>query len=261
VFYTSEEVLTAARFLLNDAQGSAAGQLLADNTPYTWGLLNLCYDNLQDDLEDSNVESAMYAEDVITIPVSNSQDPAAQCRLGYDGFVDSNGFFYEAPTLPEYLIEPLQITQRISGQNAPFVPVKQRLGGLGTGYGPYLYEWEFRQNSVYFTGAAAVGLDLKVRYIPSLPALAQPTAENPAYPTIWFARCGGLLSYNVAAEFAEIRGAANAPNLRAKYNAKLQVIANKTSKRENQTQTRRRGYGFGRRRRVTDIGYSVPGNG
>lgn len=249
VFYNTTDILQRARVSINDAQSSLDGQDLSDDRPYTWTLLNMVYEDLANQLEDMNVESAMYGEATLTIPPCNtSQDPAAQCRIGYDGFDDAAGNHYETPCLPVGFIEPLTLMQRVSGQNVPFRPFTQKLGGLGSGFSGYLNAWEFRENSIYFTGSSGVPMDIKSRYIPALPELLEP-AENEDAPVIWFARAGLALAYMLAAEYLEIRNAPNAATVRAKADKQLQIIANKTAKRENQTQTRRQGYGFRRRRR------------
>lgn len=258
VFWNTTDILNFARVLVNDCQQSLAGQDLADSRPYTWTLLNLCYAKLANWLEDNNVESASYNEATISLPPSGVySDPNAQSRLGYDGFQDAAGNTYETPTLPPDLLEPKNLWQTPTGLNVPDISMKQSLGGLegayyqginGGAYGGFCGTWEFRQNSIYFLGGAYQPTDIRIRYIPSLPVLVQPTADQPAPPTIWFARAGEALAYLVAAEFQEIRNAANAPVMRAKANEQLQIIANKSAKRANQAQTRRKGYGFNRRR-------------
>lgn len=259
VFYNTTEILNMARVLVNDAQVSLAGQDLADTRPYTWTLLQLCYANMQNWLEDNNVESATYAETIITLPVNaGNGDPTVQSRIGYDGFQGASGFLYDLPTLPLGFLEPLQLWTRVAGQNVPFQEMRQRLGGLGAQYAGNRYnDWEFRENSIYFLGSSPVGSEIRIRFIPALPMLVQPTEENPDPPVIWFAQAGEALAYMIAAQFLEIRNAANAPMLRARANEQLQIIANKSAKRENQSQTRRRGYGF--RRRGGCAGFTVLG--
>jgi hypothetical protein len=259
VFYTATDILDFARILVNDAQQGISGQDLSDDRPYTWPLLNLCYGRLANWLEDNNVESAMYAEAVITLPATATYtDPSAQSRLGYDGFVDAAGNFYERPTLPPDILQPLQMWQRTNGQSVPFQEMRQQLGGLGNAwnygwsggtYGSIYGPWEFRQNSIYMLGGAYVSTDIRLRYVPSVVELTKPTPEHPDSPIIWFAKAGEALAYMVAAEFAEIRNAPNAATLRAKANQELEIIANRSAKRENRAQTRKRGYGFGMRRR------------
>lgn len=255
IFWDTTEVLNFARVLVNDAQGSLAGQDLSDERPYTWTLLNLCYANLANWLEDNNVESATYAEAIITLPPTGSYtDPSAQAHLAYGGYTDAAGNSWDSPTLPDDLLEPLQLWQRPSGQNVPFAPMTQRLGGLafqigGSIYGYLNNTWEFRQNAIYFVGGAYVNTDIRIRYVPSFPTLTQPTGTQAA-PQIYFARAGEALAYMVAATFLEIRSAKNAPLMRARADEQLNIIARKAAKRSNQTQTRRKGYGFGRRRRT-----------
>lgn len=250
IFYSTAEILNIARVLVNDCQGGLAGQDLADSRPYTWVILNLAYAKLANWLEDTNVESATYAEWTITLPVNaGSQDPAAQSRLGYDGFVDEAGNFYDQPTLQQNMLQPLDLSARTSGINQPYVPMKQKLGGLGAQYGtgPYIF-WEFRENSVFILGGSSAITDIKVRGIPAIPELVQPTVDNPNPPIIYFAKAGEALAYMVAAEFQEIRGALNAVQMRAKANEQLQILSKKAAKRENRTSTRMRGYNFGNRR-------------
>jgi hypothetical protein len=250
IFWNTEDILNFARVLANDAQGSLAGQDLADARPYTWTLLNLCYAKLANWLEDDNVESATYDQWDLTLPISaGSSDPAAECRLGYDGFVDSNGFLYETPTLPALMLQPLNVSQRFTGQNWDYQDIPQRLGPLNGSYYGYLYRrWQFRKNSIYFTGNTSAQVDIRIYGIPSFPYLQPPVNGQPPQQ-IPFARAGEALAYMVAAEYLEIRGAANAPMVRAKANEQLQIISNKSSKRDNQAQTRKKGYGFNRRRR------------
>jgi hypothetical protein len=258
VFYNTEEILNYARVLANDTQGGLAGQLLRSDDPRTWTLLNLCYGRLANWLEDNNVESAMYAEAILSLPSSASYtDPSAQSRLGYDGFVDASGLLYDQPKLPANLLEPLQLWQRNTGQNVPFYEMKQRLGGLGDSwnfgwnggtYGSVYGGWEFRENSIYILGGAYQPTDIRMRYVPSLATLDQPSDQNPNPPVIWFAKAGEALALMIAAEDAEIRGAINGPTLRMKANQELDIISNRSAKRENRAQTRRRGYGFARRR-------------
>ena len=249
IFWDTEDVLNFARVIANDAQGSLAGQDLADARPYTWTLLNLCYAKLANWLEDSNVESATFDQWDITLPTSGgSSDPAAECRLGYDGFVDSNGFFYETPTLPPLMLQPLNVAQRFSGQNWTYSDIPQQLGPLGGSYYGFLYRrWQFRKNSIYLTGSSSAPIDIRIYGVPSFPYL-QPQQDG-SFQQIPFARAGEALAYLVAAEYLEIRGAKNAPIVRAKADEQLQIIGNKSAKRENQAQTRRRGYGFGNRSR------------
>jgi hypothetical protein len=250
-FWDSEQVLNLARVLVNDAQGGLSGQDLSDSQPYTWPLLNFCYAKLASWLEDSNVESATYSEAVIgplTAAPNAIVDPNATVRLGYDGYWDGGSDETFAPyKLPDDCLMPLELWERPSAYPGPFLEMKQVLGGLPPRAGFFNFRyWEFRQNAIYMPGAIQSNL-VRLRYIPALPLLIQPLAGKP-YPQIPLAQCGTALAYMVAAEFAEIRNAQNAVNLRAKANEELDIISNRSAKRENQVDQRRRGYGFGRRR-------------
>lgn len=254
VFWDTEDVLNFARVLINDAQSQSglAGQDLADSKPYTWPLLNFCYAKLANWLEDSNVESCTYSEMIIgplTPAPTASSDVNTQVRLGYDGYWDGgqdqvNNQF----KLPDDCLMPLFIWERQVANAGPFLEMKQVLGGLPPRSGLFNFRiWEFRQNAIFMPGAIQSNL-IRIRYIPALPLLIQPLDGQP-YPQVPLARAGEALAYLVAAEFAEIRNAANAPGLRTKANEQLDIISNKSAKRENQVDQRRRGYGFRRKGR------------
>ena len=250
IFWSTTDVLNFARVLVNDAQGSLAGQDLSDSRPYTWTLLNLCYAKLQNWLEDSNVESVTYAEwrlGPLPSSANAGSDPSMICRLGYNGFYDGDGFLYETPKLPPDLLQPLQLWERQGGSVQSYTDMQEKQGGFGpwAGSGPYRF-WEFRENAIYMP-ASTYSNELRIRGIPALPLLG-PNDETQPPQRIPLARAGEALAYMVAAEFAEIRNSANAPILRAKANEQLQIIANKSAKRSNQAQVRRKGYGFNRRR-------------
>lgn len=268
VFWSAFDVLNFARMLTNDMQGSQAGQELAIENPYTWVLLNFCYAKLCNQIEDTNVESVTYAEAIVgPIPAAPTAafDPNVQVRLGYDGVWNGSP---DSETdgsiiLPGDMLEPTIIMERPSGSNLPFLQMKQQMGGLrpkwGSAYGysngySRLGTWEFRGGNgapcLYFPGAQ-IDIDIRIRYIPSLPLLelTQDDDENYIYPQIPLARAGEALAYGVAYQWQMIRGAANALALKAEYDNQIRILSNKSAKRANATISRSRGYGFSRSNR------------
>ena len=251
VFWDTNDVLNFARILVNDVQGGLTGQDLADARPYTWPLLNLCYAKLANWLEDSNVESCTYAEAILgplTAAPTASSDVNTQVRIGYDGYWDGGPDpINQQFKLPDDCLMPLELWERNAANSGPFLDMKQVLGGLPSASGQWRFRiWEFRQNAIYMPGAIQPNF-LRIRYIPALPLLIQPTGSQP-YPQVPLAHAGEALAYMVAAEFAEIRNANNAAMLRQKANEQLDILSNKSAKRENQVDQRRKGYGFRRKR-------------
>jgi hypothetical protein len=248
LFWSTDDVLNFARVLVKDTQGGMDGQNLATDLPQTWQLLNLCYAKLQNWLEDTNVESTTYQEWFIgPLPASVNAgvDPTNICRLSYDGFFDGVETRWEQPTLPFDMDQPLTVWERPGGSVCAWREMQEKQGGFGpwAGSGPYRF-WEFRQLGLYFPGSTQQN-ELKIRGIPALPLLGPQAMGAQQIPLV---RAGEALAYMVAAEYAEIRNAGNAAMLRMKANEQLEIISNKAAKRSNQTQQRRRGYGFGRRR-------------
>jgi hypothetical protein len=262
-FWSVLDIIELARILANDAQGGLSGQELADTNPQVWPLLNLCYAKMCNALEDSNVEAATTTEAIVGPLAGSPQaaiDPTTQSQLTYLGFWngDPNTEMDANVTLPLDLIQPLKLWERPAGSNLPFAPMMQNYGGLesrwGVGFvvgGTCFGRWEFRSvgggvNAICLP-AINTTQEIRIRYIPSLAILQK--NEDGTYPQVQLARTGEALAYALAAEWAEIRGAANAPNLRAKYEDQIRIITNKTAKRENVGFTRPSGYAFGRNQR------------
>lgn len=254
IFWSAEDILDAVRVLVNDVQGDTlAGQNLSNDRPYTWKLLNFCYARLQNALEDTNVETATYAETRIVVPASQRySDPAAESRLDYTGFTDAQGNFSESPVLPGNLLQPLSVSERPSSISMPFRDMRQIGGEFPAGWSSgsqFFGAWKFEQNALILRGGTLQDTELRINYIPSMPELIQPTGTNP-YPNINFGRAGEALAYMIAAEYAEIRSAPNAAMLRAKADREIEIISNKSAKRAANVGRRMRGYSFGRRRRL-----------
>jgi hypothetical protein len=195
VFRTTADVLNTARAILNDMQIDSSGDLLSNSQPYTPVLLNLAYENLQNMLADSGVESVDVDEWVILgVPASPSVDPATQVSLGYDGYFDGVNEINAAFSLPEDLLMPMELWERPSGMLTGYSPMTQRLGGMRRfGLRGYFGTWEKRLNRIWLP-AANQAIDLLIRGTPGLQALTLPSGDQPPVQ-VPLARCGAALAY------------------------------------------------------------------
>jgi hypothetical protein len=232
----AEYVLNLTRSVLNDAALSIAGNVFADGQPYVFPLLNAAYRDLQDMLVDGGVETFIQTTQLLLLPVVDPIDPGTQIQISYVGFFDGSNNFPN-PTLPPNMIIPLRFWERQSGTTNYFAPMFQVNDGLPSVYQtPCLRYWDWQSDKVYMPGATQVN-DVQLRYLAYLPDLTDGTSP------VLILRCAQALAYLTAYQFATSRGSSLAPQLQANAKAQVDDMINRTAKRSNRGNHRRRGYG------------------
>src|SRR4051812_11559149 len=118
---TAEYVLNLARAIANDAALTIDGNLLADDQPYTYVLLNQAWRTLQRKLANSGYERLL-REAVLTgfAPVL-IPDPALQVYVNWSEYWNGSNV-YDSPVLPQDLILPLRLWERPTGTTSQFQP-------------------------------------------------------------------------------------------------------------------------------------------
>lgn len=233
---TAGSILNLARAIANDAALSIAGNLLADNQPYTFVLLNSAWRGLQDQLMNAGINKFDTEAVISGIPVAGSQDPATQCWLGYDGFFDGVSTF-DTPVLPSDMKIPLKLMERQSGTIQQFIPMGQTSDGLSCSPKViWLREWEWRDDRIYLIGATQL-IDIRLRYSHYLPDL------NVASDKVPIIECSNALAYYLVAVFAGSRGSPLAQTLNAKGDLEAQKIITYYNHKSQRAQHRRIPYG------------------
>jgi hypothetical protein len=232
----TDVILNFARVIANDCGLSLAGNLLADTQPYTFTMLQLAFRKLCNRLSNNSIEA--FPEEIILtgIPAQGASallDPAIQASLGYDGYNDGTGVFPNW-ALPQDLEIPLRVWQRVTGQNAQFLPVVPAVDGMETlPKGGLLNSWEWRGDAIWFPGASQ-SLDLRLRY--------KRIMQDP-YPAgitpIPLIRCAVALAYLVVEIFAAGRGSTMLPAFNLEKEDSIKQIVNTTT-RKNQRKNYRR---------------------
>ncbi len=135
-----------------------------------------------------------------------SQDPAVQAYLDWSGYW--NGTTLDATkVLPQNLILPMRLWQRVTGQNAEFCPMTQWLDGLPSMPATaYNLAWERRGDAIYLIGSNSF-LDYRIRYANYLPDFIETSAPSlPWYgQEVKVVRASDSLSLYVCAEIAGSR--------------------------------------------------------
>jgi hypothetical protein len=217
--------------------------LLANDRPYTLPLLNSSFQDLQEELVDRGVQllvAEAQLEDFPAVDSSVATDPATQVWIGYEHCYDGVNQDDE-PVLPADLLEPLRLWERQAGTTQNYVPMRQMIDGLPSfTAGAYLRWWEWRQDKLYFIGSM-LSTDIRMRYLAYLADLTLP--DEDASPVVPIIRSKNALAYLIAAQFAASRGSALAQTYRALAGEYIDKMCNRSTKRKQRAQIRRRRYG------------------
>lgn len=156
---TGAQVLSMVQDLCKDPQGqlfTAVYCLSAINSAARW---------LAQELRNNDKTTLIEDEYLVTIPGVLVSDPAQQVNLMFTG-ISGNVTAASTPTLPEDLIEPLELWERPSGQKMNLVPMvnKTGFGGLSKRFQTSrLTEWEWRTDMICFIGSLNAA-DVIIRY-------------------------------------------------------------------------------------------------
>jgi hypothetical protein len=240
-FYpTAEAVLNLSRAIINDQQISSAGQILTDNAPFTIEFLNDAIQTVQVYLANQGVTSQLVDNYILTpiTPVA-TQDPSVQCYISNVGYFDG-AVIHPVPTLPPDCVVVLRAWERVTGSGQWFQPLQQPQDGLSSHLpGPYLQQWEWRQDRVNFVGSTNTE-DIRIRYEQSI---AITSGSNFAEVVIPIKQGTRALAYTVAATYADARGAAQAPALQQKAIDYMDQIVNRNARRDTRIGYQMRRFG------------------
>lgn len=244
---TVETVLNFARVIANDAEVSIDGDLLANTQPETLPFLNLAWREFQDMLVDNGVENRI--EEIILTNFSPcfANDPSAQPYIGYTESWDGTGFQKE-PLLPGDMIEPLRLWQRQTGTDSAFVPMNPANDGLYSSF-QYSYQqlWDWRNDRIYLNGAN-VFIDFRCRYSAYFNDFAlNPDDSFPSTARVPVLRSAQALAYLLVGTFAGGRGSDYYAALLAKSEKCMAPLFNRTARKKQRVNHRRRPYGSGSR--------------
>lgn len=229
---TSLQTITnLVRALVNDSQAGPSGvpgtgQIFTDDTtvsPFVLPMLNSSIRKLYRMLR--NVGDPVLIKDNViftNIPIINSpanglgqEDPAVQTFMDPTGYFDGVQIWSNFP-LPDDMLYPTQLWERTTGTNDVFHRMDAPSGGLESAMqGPYLKQWEWRNNRLNFRGATQ-NVDIRMRYYCSLPQFFSATMDF-ASTYVPVMDCTDFLAYDVAVTYARMLGS---PGL-----AELQVAA------------------------------------
>lgn len=173
---TAEDVLLAARVMSNDAQFSVDGDILNDDQPYVFPMLQLCYEKLQKRLIRGGMNTYNKYWEVDDLTAVATADPTTQVQLSYTGYFDGVNA-NATPTLPPDLIVPLEVWSRQSGTINRWSKLGQVSDSITTSSQTSAFgEWDFENDVLFFPGST-ISNDLRIKGICFAPELTGPDSQ------------------------------------------------------------------------------------
>jgi hypothetical protein len=168
----ADEVMQLARAMANDMLRDTAGRILTNKAPFSVVYLNSATRKVQRYFANNGLTN--YVKDNVILPSMSpaaSTDPSVQVAVSISGYFD--GVKSSAtPALPQDLILPLAVWERVTGSGASFTTVSPcHSDGLPSGVpGGNLGTYEWRNDALVFNGSLNA-MDLRLRYEASIPPI------------------------------------------------------------------------------------------
>jgi hypothetical protein len=222
-------IANLARSLVNDTQAGLTntpgeGQILVNNAavaPFMQPFLNSAIRKLYRMLRNCGDPVLIKDNILITgLPIINSPtqglgavDPAVQTVLSTNGYFDGTQIWPNFQ-LPGDMLYPTAVWERKTGSNDIFHRMDVPSGGLESAMqGPFLKQWEWRNNNLNFRGATE-NVDIRMRYYCSLPQFFSQTLDfDSTYVPVL--DCTDFLAFEVAVLYASMLGSPGLAALQA----------------------------------------------
>lgn len=170
-----ETIMSNVRVYLNDWQRGATstpgeGKITTDSplaSPQTIPALSSSIRELYRELR--NVGEPRLIRDNVqaNLPANSVTGPTIQTYLSFGGYWDG-GVLNPSPVLPPDMIRPVELWEQQTGNQLPFVPMKQPQFGLPSRNQTFaLGDWEWREDKLNFLGALCP-ITIRMRYLAAL---------------------------------------------------------------------------------------------
>ena len=239
-------IMDLVRILVNDTQPGVTdtpgeGQILTNNpaiSPFTQPFLNSSIRELYRELRNVG-EPVLIKDNIIltNLPIINSPtqgglgavDPAVQTVLSTQGYFDGT-MLWPNFQLPGDMLYPTALWERATGTNDVFHRMDAPSGGLESAMqGPYLKQWEWRNNNLNFRGATQ-GVDIRMRYYCSLPQFFSQTLDfSSTYVPVL--DCTDAVAYMTAVKYARMLGSPGLADLLAESKNQMFQLKNANVRR------------------------------
>jgi hypothetical protein len=223
---TAEDILQATRVICNDAGLSLAGKILADNQPYTFTMLQTCYEDMQDRLISKGVDTYKKYWVVTGLTAITVNDPGVDVILEYGGYFDGTTL-QPSPTLPSDLLKPVELWERQHGATSAWIPMRQVSDSISSRPQNLRFGvWDWETDQLTLPGATQAN-DIRIKGLLAAPALTGPSSP------VLIPRCKIALANLLAEMAAKSRGGTEMAAVFAKdAEMAIERIANRTAIKE-----------------------------
>lgn len=239
-YNSAQQCLALVQDLCNDPQGqlyTATFCLQALNSAARW---------IGRELRNRDKMTFVEDEYVVTIPAVTESDPMQQVNLTYTG-INGNVTADNDPILPDDMIEPLKLWERVANMKTEPLPMKNWTGkgGLPKRFQrERLTDWEWRTDMICFIGALQP-TQVMIRYsaVPLIFAL------NPNDETLLTGNLGDIDAMDACAYYASAQllpkhgGLEMGKTYKAEADILLEQLATDVSRQQQFSPVRMRPYG------------------
>lgn len=170
-----ETIMSLVRLHINDWQKGLTltpgeGKITTDNplqSPQTIPALSSSIREVYRELRNAGDPTLIHDNVQVNLPANSVTGPTIQTYLSYTGYWDG-GVLNPSPVLPPDMLRPLELWEQQTGNQLPFVPMRQPQFGLPSRNQTFaLGEWEWRGDRLYFVGILAP-VTIRLRYLTAL---------------------------------------------------------------------------------------------
>jgi hypothetical protein len=231
--------MDTARSRVNDMMNDAEGDLLSNDAPASQTYLTDAWDWYQERCDAAGVQTFIKSIPIYGIPARAVDDVANESWITWSGCSDGLNQ-YENPVLPQDMISPKSIWRRRSVGSGNvntqgFQLMTQATDGLPVIFDCNVTDW--RDDGIYFYGTNYVQ-DWKFRYS-AYRAPLDITQPNALVPMMM---CKNCLGARVAFEYANARGASQAPAMEAWAETAFSTTGLRSNRIKQRQSIRRQGY-------------------
>ena len=237
--------LYASRARMNDVIETLypeSGSMLDNTDFFTQQMCINAYRKLQDFLVSLGYPRLRDRTILTNLTAYGSNDPSAQPYISWTAFSSDGSTTVSSPVLPQTLIEPAVVQERVSGQTIPgqffeMDLIRGPIPSVTKAYNNRFWQW---RDDILYLGGATQNFDLMIEFLSYLPDFADnsPTASTPWFnQPVQIMRSQDALSSYICAEFMmALKNAAGAAAYAAAAEDQARQIGERNTKQIDSVQ-------------------------
>lgn len=229
-------MLNLIRALINDQIYSQAGEIFTDSAPMTFNLVNDSLEWLENELNNSGVESFRKETILTNVTAVGVVDPGVQINISDTGYFDGLNN-HALPQVPTDLLNPIFMWERTTGSTENWVEMEERADGLPSMVqSTRLKMWEWRGDALVMPGALQ-SEDLRLRYQGAHAVFVAPT------DTLLLRGGNGTIAYKTVSSYLITKNPEAAALALAEANDRVSQLTTRSARTKQRELVTRASYG------------------